>query len=219
MSRFESVLFDLDGTLVDSKRGVIDCLRHAVAAAGIEPPSPAEMNWCVGPPLRSVFERLLSSNEPGLIEKTHATYINHYEKDGIFKARVFDGVIEMLDRLYQRDLRLFVVTSKLALTAQRMVRTLDLNSFFDSVIGAEVDGRLAEKTKSVAFALRRENLSLASTAMVGDREQDMAGARHNRVFGIGVEYGYGSRAELSTAGANAICASPAAVADLLLNSA
>jgi phosphoglycolate phosphatase len=105
----------------------LDSLRHAVFAAGIEPPSPAEMDWCVGPPLRTVFERLLNSNEPELIEKAHATYANHYARDGVFKARVFDSVIEMFGRLYERDLRLFVVTSRLALTAQRMVRTLDLN--------------------------------------------------------------------------------------------
>jgi phosphoglycolate phosphatase-like HAD superfamily hydrolase len=88
------------------------------------------MDWCVGPPLRTVFERLLNSNEPELIEKAHATHANHYARDGVFKARVFDGVIEMFGRLYERDLRLFVVTSRLALTAQRMVRTLVSTSSF-----------------------------------------------------------------------------------------
>jgi phosphoglycolate phosphatase len=71
----------------------------------------------------------------------------------------------------------------------------------------EQEGRLAEKARSVAFAVRRENLSLASSAMVGDREHDLTGARHNRIFGIGVEYGYRSRPELHAAGTNAFRAS------------
>ena len=217
MSRFESVLFDLDGTLVDSRAGVIDSLRHAVSAAGAEVPEPHALRWCVGPPLLSVLESLLNTKEPELLEKAYRAYVDHYTREGLPKARVYAGVPQMLERLYQSDLRLYLVTAKLTLIAQRMLKFLELDGFFDSVMGVQPDGRSEQKTQSIAMVMRRESLSSRSTAMVGDREYDIKAARHNGVFSVGVEYGYGTRQELRQAGADAICQSPAAVANLLIS--
>lgn len=214
MSGFESVLFDLDGTLVDSKLGVIDSLRHVVCAAGIVAPEPDAMRWCLGPPLRSVLASLLDTKAPELIEKACASYIDHYAREGLPKARAVAGVPQMLAKLRQSDLRLYLVSAKSTPIVQRMLRLLELDSFFDSATGAEPHDT---KTQSIAMVLRREGLFSRATAMVGDRKYDIAGARHNGVFSVGVEYGYGTRAELDAAGADAICQSPAAVADMLIN--
>ena len=217
MSRFESVLFDLDGTLVDSRAGVIDSLRHAVSAAGGEVPAPEAMQWCVGPPLRSVLQSLLNTQEPEHLEKAYRVYVDHYAREGLPQARVYAGVPQMLERLYQSDLRLYLVSSKLTLIAQQMLRFVELDAFFDSVMGASPDGGFEQKTQSTAMLIRRETLSSRSTAMVGDRDFDIAAARHNGLFSVGVGYGYGTPKELREAGADAICEGPAAVADLLIN--
>ncbi len=112
-------------------------------------------------------------------------------------------------------MRLFVATSKPRAFAERIVEYFGLAQFFRAVYGSELNGVNADKKDLLAYLLRAESLSPAITVMVGDRAHDVLGARANRLFSVGVLWGYGSTEELVSAGADALCEAPRALGDAL----
>jgi len=192
---------------------------------GIKPPPPEELNRCVGPPLRKIFERLLDQQEvkaeglpttvakAEMVEQAAALYLHRYAETGAAESVVYKGVARMLTELHTTA-RLFVVTSKNTGTAERILGMCGLRRHFAEVIG---NGRLEDKSDMVRELIERERVAHSATAIIGDREHDIIAGKRNGIFTIGVTYGYGSREELAAAGADSICESPAEVTDKLLS--
>jgi phosphoglycolate phosphatase len=188
---------------------------------GIKPPPPEELKWCVGPPLRKIFERLLEHHEVNaegapaakaeMVEQAAALYLHRYAESGAAESVVYKGVARMLTEL-QTTARLFVVTSKNTATAERILGMCGLRRHFVDVIG---NGRLEDKSDMVRELIEHEGD--AAAAIVGDREHDIIAGKRNGIVTIGVTYGYGSREELAAAGADSICDSPAEITSTLLN--
>jgi phosphoglycolate phosphatase len=223
MGRFSAVIFDLDGTLTDPGSGIASTIRGVLMTLGINPPSRAELRWCVGPPLREIFTRLIvpvSEGDPvsegaaksELVDRAAALYVQNYAQAGMAESTVYPGIKEMLTAL-RAGSRLFVVTSKNTATAERILGLCGLRRYFEDVAG---NGRLDDKSDTVRELIEREHLDRTDLAIVGDRAHDIVAGERNGLFTIGVTYGYGSREELTVAGADRICESPAAVAQLLL---
>jgi phosphoglycolate phosphatase len=214
MSRFSTVFFDLDGTLTDPGSGIASTIRGVLATLGVKPPPRDEMKWCVGPPLREIFERLLEpAGKRDLVDQAAALYMRHYAEAGAAESTVYRGVNEMLAEL-RAVVRLFVVTSKNTATAERILGMRALRRHFEGVAG---NGRLDDKSDMVRDLIERERIDRAAAAIVGDRAHDIAAGKRNDIFTIGVTYGYGSRDELAAAGADRICQSPAEVANVIVS--
>jgi phosphoglycolate phosphatase len=216
MSRFSSaraVLFDLDGTLVDSRPGIVAGLGHALRLLGHDLPPEQPLDWAIGPPLAEVMARLLA-----LFGDTRVTEaVNHYRAwygaVGLFDARVYPGIAEMLERLTDSGKALFVATSKRVDFARTVLDHFELARFFRAAHGPDLDGRHAHKADLVRHLLDTEGLSAADTLLVGDREQDVAAARANGLRVVGAAWGYGGREEVARA--DHVCDSPADLASLL----
>ncbi|MHB8382123.1 MAG: HAD hydrolase-like protein [Candidatus Binataceae bacterium] len=146
-----NLLFDLDGTLTDSRVGIIRSIQHAMRALGALPPSEESLGWCVGPPMRQNFARLLSTDDSTLIDRAFTHYLERYESIGYRENFVYDGVPAMLAALASGR-RMFVATSKLASSAERILTEFKLRDFFEGVYGSERDGRLADKRELVPYA-------------------------------------------------------------------
>ena len=214
MSRFSAVFFDLDGTLTDPGSGITATIRGVLATLGINPPPREELKWCVGPPLREIFVRLLEpAGKSDLAEQAAALYMRHYAEAGAAESTVYSGVNEMLAEL-RAAARLFVVTSKNTTTAERILGMRALRRHFEGVAG---NARLDDKSDMVRELIERERIDRAAAAIVGDRAHDIVAGKRNGIFTIGVTYGYGSRDELAAAGADRICESPAEVARLIIS--
>lgn len=209
------VLFDLDGTLTDSRPGIIASIQHALAALGRPVPPEASLLWCLGPPLRGSFVRLLGGEAEA--DRAVALYRERFGAVGLYENRVYDGIPELLGQLSERGLRLAVATSKAEIYAQRIVEHFGLASSFAAVFGAELSGERADKTELIGWALERMGVAGGQVTMVGDRAHDMIGARNNGIAGIGVLYGYGSRAELTGSGARAVVERPQELVAVLAN--
>jgi len=207
-----NVLFDLDGTLTDPREGIVACLKHALRGVGQSSPPDAELLRYIGPPLRETFASLLGSAGPGAVEEAVALYRERFAATGIFENVVYPTVPAALAELQALGMTLYVATAKLQLFAERIVDYFGLAGFFHRVYGSELDGTRAIKSELIAYVLRTESLSPDSTVMVGDRAHDVRGAVANGVLPIGVLWGYGSREELTTAGATVLCAQPALLA-------
>lgn len=213
MTKYSTLIFDLDGTLTDPGSGIVSTIRGVLASLGVKPPR-QELKWCVGPPLREIFARLLEPVGKGeLVEQAAALYIQRYAEAGAAESTVYQGVNQMLMEL-RGAARLFVVTSRNTATAERILGRGALRRHFEDVIG---NGRLDDKSDMVRELIDRERIDRAAVAIVGDREHDIVAGKRNGIFTIGVTYGYGSREELAAAGADRICESPAEIARLILS--
>jgi phosphoglycolate phosphatase len=194
-----NVLIDLDGTLTDSKRGIVACIQHALRAMGREIPEEASLIKYVGPPLMTSFREMLQSNESDA-ERALTSYRERFVDVGMFENDVYPGIPEALQSLRDRGARLFLATSKPEVYARRILDHFNLSRHFVDIYGSELDGRLTDKVELIAHALKASGVDRRLTTMVGDRMHDALGARSNGVGIVGVLWGYGSREELSGAG-------------------
>jgi phosphoglycolate phosphatase len=201
-----NLFFDLDGTLTDPGSGISRCIQHALAALDRPVPSAADLAWCIGPPLRDSFAQLLDTPDPASIERALALYRERFVAIGMFENAVYPGVRVGLERLSDSGHRLWVVTSKPHVYARRILDHFDLRRRFVGVHGAELSGERSDKPSLVRHALAVERCD-TPPVMVGDRRHDVEGARANGLEAVGVLWGYGGRAELEAAGADACVSS------------
>jgi phosphoglycolate phosphatase len=204
-----NVLVDLDGTLTDSAPGIISCARHALTEMGRECPSDAALRHFIGPPLHETFRKILGSDDPAEVDPVIELYRRYFSERGLYENAVYPGIPAALQALKDAGAALFVATSKPLPYAERIIRHFGLDRFFGAVYGSGFDGTLSNKSELIAHILKAELLSPDETSMVGDRSHDVIGAKANGVRPIGVLWGYGSRDELTAAGASVLCEQPA----------
>jgi phosphoglycolate phosphatase len=209
-----AIFFDLDGTLTDPKPGITRSIQYALQRLDHPTiPTEDELTWCIGPPLRTSFVRLLGGDHSA--DRAVSLYRERFSDIGLYENRVYDGIGDVLTTLCASGHRLFVATSKAHVFADRIIDHFDLRSHFERVFGAELDGTRVEKSHLLEYALKEASVDPAKALMIGDRSHDMIGARNNDMKAIGVLYGYGSRDELIEAGASHVCVTPEAILDCI----
>ena len=206
------LLFDLDGTLTDPRAGIVGSMRFALDQLRISCPSDDVLANYIGPPLRGTFATLLDTSEPARIEEALRLYRQRFADTGLYENKVYEGVPAMLDSVGRGVYAKYVATSKPAVYAERIVSHFGLSHHFRKVYGAELDGRWDDKAELLAHLLATEGVTPSAAVMVGDRAADIIAAKANRVRSIGVLWGYGSEVELTDAGADMLCRTPAELA-------
>jgi phosphoglycolate phosphatase len=206
-----TVLFDLDGTLTDSRAGITGSIRHALDRLGRPCPEEDALAAYIGPPLRGTFATLLGTSDPALIETALSHYRARYDETGLYENRVYDGVLEMLEAAARLADAMFVTTAKLQRAATRIVAHFDLARHFAGVYGAELDGRFDRKVDLLAHLLETGVIRAEKSVMVGDRGLDITAAKINGIRSIGALWGFGDGRELADAGADYLCENPRAL--------
>jgi phosphoglycolate phosphatase len=206
-----AILLDLDGTLIDSRPGIAASCEAALRALGHSPDPNFDVTPLIGPPLPKVIGQLLARLGDDRIEQGVAAYRAHYGEIGLHMASVYPGIASAV-RSLSAQATCFVVTSKRTVFAARIVEALDFAGAIQGVYGTEPDGSLDDKSQLIAAVMDRERLDPKHTVMVGDRSHDVIGAHANGLTVAGVLWGYGSRQELETAGADALVDVPAELA-------
>jgi phosphoglycolate phosphatase len=209
MSPPAALLFDLDGCLVDSFPSIARCWRETLTRFGFPPPTPEQVHPHVGPPV-NVAARALA---PAADEATLGAIVADYRERSARATDVapFPGILELLDVLAQRGMRLGIATSKSIEVAEPQLARVHLRRRFEFVEGTGVHELGTDKATIVARALDRLD-PIRPLALAGDREHDVRGAHANGVAAIGVLWGYGSRDELVDAGADELVREPAEIA-------
>jgi phosphoglycolate phosphatase len=205
-SRRRAVLFDLDGTLVDSFPGIADAYRHVLIQLGLDDMEDAELKQFIGPPIQEVFRRNLGLNGRHLDDAIQL-FREHYGTKGLFRFSKYPGVEEMLSDLHSQGVALYIATSKLRTLALDIVEHAGWADVFTGIGGAEADG-IHLKKDVIARVISHIPSDARVLAMVGDRAADIAGGRQLGLTGVGVAWGYGSIRELTEAGATSIAKSP-----------
>ncbi|MBP5581058.1 MAG: HAD hydrolase-like protein [Ruminococcus sp.] len=214
ISSFDTLLFDLDGTLTDSTDGIIKCLEYALERMGYEVPE--DTNKFLGPPLYRSFADFCGMNEEQVNEAVRI-FRERYSDVGLFENRVYDGIPEMLQRLRDGGKRIMVATSKPEVYAVRIFDRFGLSQFFEIVGGANINGTRNDKDEVIEYVLDKAGISdRSSVLMIGDRRQDVLGAHKTGLKCMGILWGFGSIEELTEAGADFIAETPEKAADMLL---
>ncbi len=195
---YRYLIFDLDGTLIDSKAGIIRSVDHALRTCGLpDVEEGLDLSWFVGPPLRDGFKELVGTNDKALIEKLVASYRERYSRVGLFENALYPGIPELLYDLFDRDRVLILATSKLTTYARSILENLELARLFDKTIGSELDGARSTKEEAIKLVTGAYGGPTSAYVMIGDRGDDVIGARRNNIDSIGVLYGYGTPSEIA----------------------
>jgi phosphoglycolate phosphatase len=210
-----NILFDLDGTLTDPREGIVSCIKHALSTLGELVPCDSDLERFIGPPLRDTFSELLLADGER-IEMAVEAYRERFTSRGMFENRIYDGIPQAIEALAGQGVRLFVATSKPRLFAERILIHFGLARHFVAIYGSELSGERSDKGELIAYILATSELRRADTIMVGDREHDIRGARHNNVSPAGALWGYGSREELMAAGAERLLEQPGELTQLVV---
>lgn len=192
-----SVLFDLDGTILDSAPGIVQSLVDTFTYLGLPVPPETELIHYVGPPLLDSFRNRAGLPEEAAQEALQV-YRRDFRKDGAFDSAVFPGIIGVLESLMAANIPIAIATSKPEAQAMRILDHFSLSRFFTVVAGATEDETRATKAAIVGHALAElaeAGHDTSLSVMVGDRIYDVEGAAAHDVPSIIVEWGYGSPAE------------------------
>ena len=216
MKVYGTYFFDLDGTITDSSYGITNSVMYALKKFGIEESDRTKLYKFIGPPLTDSFKEYYGfSGEE--VRRAVAYYREYYQEKGIFENRVYDGIPQMLSRLHSAGKRLCLATYKGEGTAREILDYFGLTSCFCKIAGQRMGSEELQKSQMIEGILEELETSHKERAvMVGDRRHDADAARESGIHSIGVLYGYGSKEELSGAGAEILAADVKELERLLL---
>lgn len=201
----KTILFDLDGTLVNSQIGVTRCVQYALRNLGIIEDNLDKLRIFIGPPLMVQFMavyHLTESEAHTALEK----YRERYHKTGIHECELYPDVIEALKILKERGYQLSLASSKPAPACEIILKRFGIDHYFDVIGGATLDGRISTKVQVLNEVLKQLHIEdKKETVLIGDTRYDAEGAAAAAIDCIGVTYGFGTGEELLEAGAVHIC--------------
>ena len=213
MKKYDTLLFDLDGTLTDSAPGILNCARHALKTMGR--PEPENMLRFVGPPLIDSFLEFCGMNDEDAHEAVRL-YRERYGDVGLFENAVYEGIPEMLEALGKAGYRMAVATSKPEVFAARILDKFGLAKYFEFIGGGLVNGVRNEKDEVIEYVLEQLGQpDRSGVLMIGDRKFDVIGARQTGLDCMYALWGYGGREEAEESEALYISETPQELAEML----
>lgn len=205
---YQYILFDLDGTLTDSKEGIMNCFRYAIERLGDPIPSDEQLLTFIGPPLKYSFGSLGYSEET--VEKLIGYYRERYEPIGKYENVPVSGGVELCKELKEKGYTMALASSKPRHMCVDICEKFGFAPYLDYIVGPTAHNDWS-KADVIREALRLLGVSEADkhkVLMVGDRMYDVQGARECGIDCIGVEFfGYAAPGELLEAGAVAVVSS------------
>ena len=218
MRRFSAVLFDLDGTLLDTLADIASSMNFTLQQHGLQPYTLQEYPFLVGSGLREMVLAALhgQGRADDLADEIVEGFRAEYDRRWAENSRSYDGMVEALQRLHEAGVRLAVLSNKPDSFTQVMVRRLLPAELFDAVLGHREPFPIKPAPDSTLHILRQLGVSPERAALVGDSDVDILTARNAGIVPIGVDWGFRPREELIEAGARYMASSPSALASWLL---
>ena len=225
------ILFDLDGTITDSSEGITKSVQHALKKLGIEENDQAMLRRFIGPPLDESFEKFYGFDKEKAL-KAVDYYRERYSDKGIYENVLFDGIADMLEGLKSDGYIIALATCKPEIYVPTILKYFDIEQYFDIAVGSELEGGARRhkddvinevfnqiiklnKADNVDITNASDTTNVSDTAdilngikadsiMIGDRKDDILGAKNCGIESIGVRYGFAEENELENAGADYI---------------
>jgi len=188
-SKYRLIVFDVDGTLLNTAEGVLSSAKYAIAQMGFQIPSAAILETFIGPPIQDSFERVfhVQGNEK---DQMADMFRNRYKDVDLLKARPYNGIYDLMSSLQQAGYKIAIATYKRQDYAKRITEYFDFNKYTDVICGSDFDGKMT-KADIIQMAVEKSGMTSADAIMIGDTMQDATGARNQHMNFIAVTYGFG----------------------------
>ena len=216
MAAFDYVIFDFDGTVVDTGEGILKSLQYSFAEMGREVPGKNELKRFIGPPVYYSYTHFYGVPE-NEVEEYIKKYRERYKQKGIYECELYSGMKELLLELRSRGVKTGIASSKPEHLIFDVASYLEITSLFDAVAGVKSDNS-RHSTKKDIILEAAEKLGATEkkkVLMVGDRCFDIEGAKGAEVFSCGALWGYGNKEEFIEYKADFIVEKPLDVLKLL----
>ena len=200
----KAILFDLDGTLIDSSEGITRSAQYALAHYGIDEPDLKKIYFFIGPPLMNTFMNHYGFSKEKAVEAV-AVYRERYQDTGIFECSLYPGVKECIEELKKRGYMIGMASSKPEVSCKRILEHFGILELFDDVVGATFDGKIDTKEEVLNEVMRRwSDIPREEMCLIGDTMFDIEGANKVGVPSIAVSFGFGNVDEMLKAGAKTV---------------
>ncbi|MFV0589898.1 MAG: HAD hydrolase-like protein [Draconibacterium sp.] len=199
MAQFTHIIFDLDGTLTDNTRGIINSLKYALNRMKIDDYPENLLDGFIGPPLQWGFSQLFGMNERNT-KLAVEFFREYYSQNGWHQNVPYDGILEMMAELDHLGKRMYIATSKLEKFAVQIMEHFEMDKYILQLKGADYNGEKATKAQIITDLLQMQQLMPSEEiVMVGDTLFDIEGGKQNGLSTIAVAYGFGKEEELKAA--------------------
>jgi phosphoglycolate phosphatase len=186
----KNLLFDLDGTIIEPKEGILNSIRHASHKMGVVAPTDEELHQFIGPPIMESFQHKLGLTYEQALEAV-GYFRSYYAHTGIHQNALFPYVDELLKALKAEGYTLFVATSKPTRFAKEILKDHHLDELFVEIVGCNMDNSRSDKAEIIAYILENYGLNVSECLMIGDTKYDVIGAQKHGIPSVGVNYGHG----------------------------
>jgi phosphoglycolate phosphatase len=186
-----SVIFDLDGTLLDTSRGIIESVEHTIDVMHLAELTEGELKSFIGPPLKNSFMNTCGCSEEQASDAVHV-FRAYYQEGAVLHAEHYQGMLALCDDLKRKGIKMGVATNKPNRFAVALIHNFDLDIYCTSVFGADEKGKLS-KCDLINLCMEDMNAAKSETVLIGDTVNDAIGAEQAGVSFIAVTYGFGFR--------------------------
>ena len=213
--RKKYILLDLDGTLTDSSEGITKSVQYALDKMGITENDMAVLKRYIGPPLNESFSKFHGLNDEDSL-KAVSYYRERYAAKGINENRLFDGIADFLSGLKKEGYIVALATCKPEIYVPTILMHFNIEQYFDVAVGSELEGGMRRHKDEVIEEVLKQIMNMygidesdiasvkADSIMIGDRKDDVLGAKSAGIESIGLRYGFAEKDELEDAGADYI---------------
>lgn len=194
--RYKYILFDFDGTLVNSQKGIFESIEYTLKKMNYKLGESIDYSLFIGPPLKHSFLNICNMDED-TADLAVKIFREEYENKGVLNNELYDGVIDMLIELKRQNKIIAIATSKPQIFVEKILKQFELIDLFDLIIGTNLSDDHSDKERIISEVINRlEVTDLQSVIMIGDRKYDILGGKENSIATMGVLYGFGDYDEL-----------------------
>lgn len=188
---YKAIIWDLDGTLLDTSTGVAFAVKYTIRELGLEMPGEEMIKKFVGPPMQLSFEKYFDMGKKSALEAANKFRFN-YKKYSLLMADLYPETLNVLKYLKEKGYKMAVATNKSHDNAVNILTHFGISEYCEYMMGADLEGKL-KKADIIETCLKELNITSDEAVYIGDSAFDLEGAEKTGLDFIGVTYGFGFR--------------------------
>ena len=190
MKNYHLIIFDLDGTLLDTSEGILNAVRYTIERFDLHPLTEDMLASFIGPPIQDSFSAAYALKGP-ILQEIATVFRDRYKSEDLFKAKPYQGIFDALELLRRSGKKLAVATYKREDYAIDLLCRFGFGQYFDVMHGGDHENRLKKPDIIRRCISEIEGASLENSLLIGDTLSDSSGAEKAGIDFLGVSYGFG----------------------------